>query len=113
MGMIYNHVTIVWAVEEEELEEARNRAIELFDPLIKERVHPIKTDGEFVSQIFTSVSNGQTFFIISTDGSKFGWETNKKFQKVREKFIKDCEDNLIETATVKFGGGDEPKIYHY
>jgi len=108
MGMILNHVTLVYDYDER-LQELRNKAIEMFDPLMHERVQTMKTDGEFVSPIISSLSNGEEFFIINTDGSKVGWETNSAFQKVRKEFVQYCRDyGAMQVATIEFGENDKP-----
>lgn len=109
MSTIVNHITLVHDYDER-LVELRNKAIEIFDPLIKERSN-MKTDGEFISSIFTSVTNDEEFFIISTDGSKNGWETNTEFEQSRAEFIKFCDKfGAIQVATVEFGENDKPVI---
>lgn len=113
MGMIYNHVTLVYDFNIKRLEPLRKKAIELFFPLL-ERDSDIKTDGEFVSQIFTSPINNESFFIISTDGSKIGWEANSEYQEVRKIFVGYCEEyGVMQIATIEFGDNDSPIITDY
>lgn len=113
MGMIYNHVTLVYDCGEQ-LQDFRNMAIEIFKPLIDEHVGNIETDGEFVSEVFTSLTNGEEFFIVNTDGSKSGWDTNNRFQRARKEFVDYCEANgVVQIATIEFGDNDSPTLTSY
>lgn len=113
MGRICNHVTLVHDYGNE-LREVRKKAIELFEPLFVKRAGSTKVDGEFVSEIFTSVTNGEEFFIVGTDGSKSGWETNNEFERVRKEFLEYCEDvDVYQVATIEFGDIDNPRLVSY
>lgn len=108
MGKILNEITLVYD-SDENLEKAREKAIEIFDPLIKEHYVKIKTDGEFITNIFVTPTNGETYFIIHSCGSKLGWKINSDFEVARDTFIKYCEDNeILQVATIEFGENDRP-----
>lgn len=110
MGMIYNNVTLVYDFDEN-LEKIRAKAIEIFDPVVKKHYEKLKTDGEFITEIFVTPTNGETYFMIHSCGSKLGWTNDVDFGNARSEFVRYCEDmDVLQLATIEFGENDRPVL---
>lgn len=97
MGYIKHHAIVVTSWNDESINLARNKAVEIFDP-------------QMVSDIVEGVTNSQFSFFIGPDGSKEGWIDSNTGDIKRDSFIEwihtiDYEDgsNSLAYAELFFG----------
>jgi hypothetical protein len=109
MGYIKHHTIVVTGWEDEHIEQARKKAIEIFENQCKDEDIEPPYGSNIISQIIGSLSNGQRSFFIAPDGSKEGWETSNNCNNARKLFLdwlRD-EDNYCDYIEVMFGGDDD------
>lgn len=86
MGYIRHHAIIVTSWDEERMEVARNKAIEVFGELM-------------VSTFVQSKVNGNISFFIGPDGSKEGWEESESSDVNRGIFIDWLKSQAFEDGS--------------
>ena len=99
MGYIRHDAIIVTDWNEDRLNAARDKAMEL---------------GLIVSEIVSSETNGYVSFLIAPDGSKEGWDTSEEHETRRDKWkqwIKTEEQFHTDWVHINYGG-EEPENTH-
>lgn len=111
MGYIKHNAIVVTGWGKEKMEEARQKAIEIFEDCFKDE--PFKSEelygGTLVSEIVAGLINGYMSFFIAPDGSKEWWETSDNGDRAREKFfdwLRKDEDGYYDYVEIQFGGDD-------
>ncbi len=89
----HQHHCIVLTSSEEDIELARDKALELFE-------------SNLVSDILNSKSNGYYTLVITPDGSKEGWEKSNDNDLKRTEFVAWLKREMKQTdfVEVQFGG---------
>lgn len=80
---MHHDAILVIAWDEENAEKAHSKAMEIFN--VEDKPFDINFQ-RLVSPLVQSVTNGYYSFFIAPDGSKEGWDTSDKGDKVRDKF---------------------------
>ena len=109
MGYIKHHTIVVTGWKDEHIEQAREKAVEIFEETCKDEMIKPPYGSNIISPIIGSLSNDQKSFFIAPDGSKEGWQTSNNCNKARTAFLdwfKDS-DNCCDYIEVVFGGDDE------
>ena len=109
MGYIKHHTIVVTGWKDEHIEEAREKAVEIFEETCKDEMIRPPYGSNIISPIIGSLSNGQKSFFIAPDGSKEGWQTSNNCNNARTAFLDwlDNAENYCEYIEVVFGGDDE------
>jgi hypothetical protein len=109
MGYVKHNAIVVTGWNAEKVNEARLKAIEIFErcfndePMVKPYV------GKLISEVVYGLTNNQCSFFIAPDGSKEGWQTSDNGDKARDEF---CDwlnrepDNFSDYVEIVFGGDD-------
>lgn len=100
MGMIIHTAIVVTGSKEERASDGEWT----YDHLEELRAYAY-TLGLDASELIEAKTNGYASFMIATDGSKLGWETNDEAELARAKFKKALQDwpYLVEWAEVRYG----------
>lgn len=108
MGYMRHHVIIVTSWNLQQIVEARETALDMFN------IHQ-------VSQLIYSPVNNYNTFIVAPDGSKEGWEDSDKGDDQRDIFIKwlnkqryEDGSSSLDWAEVQYGdeNGDARVLRH-
>lgn len=108
MGYIKHHTIVVTGWQTEAVEEAREKAVEIFKKSCEEEI--LMTGSNIlVSEIIGGLVNSQNSFFIAPDGSKEGWGTSDNCNNARAAFLDWLEgsNNYCDYIEVVFGGDDE------
>ena len=111
MGHIKHHAIVVTSWQNEHLEEARQKAIEIFEKNFENEPYEKPYAKKLISEITEGLTNGINSFFIAPDGSKEGWETSNNGNNARKEFLdwlQNEEDNYCDYVEISFGG-DEHK----
>lgn len=101
MGLIQHDAIIVTSWNDKHIQEARDKAIELY--------HGVGTEsGELrlpVTEIVESPVNDYATFLIAPDGSKEGWAESKLGDSLRGRFIEWAKASglYLDIVTVNYG----------
>lgn len=109
MGYIKHNAIVVTGWNEEHMEQAYNKAVELFEKFTEEEGMTFPYGSKLISPIIGGLVNSQLSFFIAPDGSKEGWTTSNNCNDAREAFLdwlKDS-DGYCDYIEVRFGGDDE------
>ena len=90
MGTIINKIVIVHDYDKDRIKKIYEDAIKEFNTFIKDEDYGCEDDyfkNNMISSILTSFTNGEYAFMIMGDCSKAGWDTSKKFEEVRSRWI--------------------------
>lgn len=100
MGMIIHTAIVVTGSKEERESDGKWT----YDHLEELRAYAY-TLGLDASELVEAKTNAYASFMIATDGSKLGWETNNEAEEARNKFKKALEDwhYPIEWVEVRYG----------
>ncbi len=109
MGYIKHHTIVVTGWQDEAIDEARKKAVEIFEETCNDEMIKPPYGSNIISPIMGSLSNGQKSFFIAPDGSKEGWKTSDNCDKARTAFLDWLEgcNNYCDYIEVVFGGNDE------
>lgn len=101
MGTLKHHAIVVTYWRKDEVEIARNKALEIFNECFF-----IETGSDLISPIISGVVNTQCSFFIAPDGSKEGWDTSSTGDEARKRFLDWLRDhgNGCNYVEVVFGG---------
>lgn len=86
MGWHQHHTIVVTGFDPDNLQKAKNQAIEIFK----------KTGHEHLVSEIIHAMNGYSSFFIAPDGSKEGWEDSNQCNKARAEFIDFMNSDSIE-----------------
>lgn len=111
MGYIKHNAIVVTGWQEEDVSEARDKAIEIFEQCFNGELNVEPYGGRLVSEIVSGLVNGQYSFFIAPDGSKEGWATSDNGDNARKEFLDWLQkvDNYCDYIEIIFGGDDEYK----
>ena len=109
MGYIKHHTIVVTGQKDEHIEEAREKAVEIFEETFKDEMIKPPYGSNIISPIIGSLSNRQKSFFIAPDGSKEGWQTSNNCNNARTAFLDwlDNAENYCDYIEVVFGGDNE------
>ena len=109
MGYIKHNAVVVTGWNEEHMNQAREKAVELFEKFTEEEGVVPPYGSKLISPIIGGLVNSQLSFFIAPDGSKEGWTTSDNCNYAREAFLDWLRDSYIfcEYIEVRFGGDDE------
>lgn len=105
MGYIKHHSIIVSGWKHENVKEAHEKAIEIFN-----KEFGFEKGVALVSNIIDGITNFQESFFIAPDGSKEGWEDSESGNNARKLFLdwlQNSRDNYCEYVEVIFGGDSD------
>jgi hypothetical protein len=104
MGYIKHHTIVVTSWKEDDIIDAHNKAIEIFDKRAG--------SGSLISPIIEGIVNTQSSFFIAPDGSKEGWTESDQCDEARNAYLDWLEStNRVDFVEVMFGGnGSREKI---
>ena len=98
MGITKHHAIIVTDCEEDRLQKARQKAVEVFA-------------GRLVSEIVDGLEGGQCSFFIAPDGAKESRDASRIADNARKDFLDWIKDNdncrFMDYVEIYFGGDDE------
>ena len=106
MGNIKHNSIIFHSCNLEDINEAREEAVKIYEKHKKE-------SSKLVSEIISTITNYGASFFIAPDGSKEGWDTSKCIDEAREElldWLKNHKDNYTDYIEVRFGGDDEHEL---
>lgn len=108
MGYIKHNAIVVTHWQKEKMEEAREKAIEIFGGTFKDE-WGVRDGKCLISELMEGVTNGQFTFFLAPDGSKEGWATSKNGDTARQAFLNWLRDadNYVDYIEVQFGGDDD------
>ena len=109
MGYIKHHTIVVTGWREKDLDEARKKAVKIFEETCKDNMVKAPYGSNIISPIVSGLTNGQKSFFIAPDGSKEGWNTSNNCNDARTAFLDwlKSSDNYCDYIEVVFGGDDE------
>lgn len=87
MGYIRHHAVVVTSWDDDLLDEARNKAVELFSQARASAFVEAGGMERLVSPIVEGVMNGFRSFFVAPDGSKEFWEHSNLAERARTAFV--------------------------
>lgn len=110
MGNVKHNTIVVTGFQEEKVQEARNKAIEIFEQCFSNEPISKPYGSRLVSEIVQGLKNGQCSFFIAPDGSKEGWSTSKNGDEARKQFcdwLNGETDNYCDYVEIRWDGDDD------
>lgn len=109
MGYVKHHAIIVTGWENKKVEEAHQKAREIFENNFENEPHQKPFGCRLVGEIIQGLINTQSSFLIAPDGSKEGWVTSENADNARQEFLDWLKnsDNYCGYIEVVFGGDDD------
>ena len=109
MGRIKHHTIVVTGFLDEHIDEARKKAVEIFEEFCKNEMVKPPYGSNIISPIMGSLTNGLKSFFIAPDGSNEGWHLSNNCNDARSAFLDwlKVSGNYCDYIEVVFGGDDE------
>lgn len=109
MGYIKHNAIVVTGWQDEKVEEAHQKAKEIFERNFEQEPYEKPFGSRLVSEVIEGLTNGQKSFFIAPDGSKEGWDTSDSGDNARKEFLDwlmNSSDNYCDYVELQFGGDD-------
>ena len=101
MGYMRHHAIIV-TVSYADIEEARNKAIEIFNKPAEGDVGILHGAPDIISNVVSDNINGHSSFFIAPDGSKEGWPESELGNERRAEFVQWLNDQSYGDGSNRF-----------